>query len=115
MTRGGDGILYGGGTPAWKMLGWNLAGVITIMVWTGATMLVAFGSLKAAGLLRVSDNHIIKYVVRTRSYLRNTTANCDSPQLLLVCFAARACWPFARFVARPPTQSPHGIIAAPEL
>lgn len=58
MTRGGDGILYGGGTPAWKMLGWNLAGVITIMVWTGATMLVAFGSLKAAGLLRVSDNHI---------------------------------------------------------
>jgi len=58
MTRGGDGILYGGGDEAWKMLGWNIAGVISIMVWTGGIMLITFGSLKAAGMLRVSDEHI---------------------------------------------------------
>jgi len=58
MTRGADGILYGGSDEAWHMLGWNVLGVVMIMVWTGGTMLIVFGALKAAGMLRVSDDHI---------------------------------------------------------
>jgi len=49
-----DGLFYGHGV-GWTMLGWNIAGLVVIVVWTGAWMYLLFKILSVTGNLRVSD------------------------------------------------------------
>ncbi|CAL4140037.1 unnamed protein product, partial [Meganyctiphanes norvegica] len=49
-----DGIFFAG-EHSGQTLGWNLAGALSITVWTGAISVVMFGSLKYFGWLRVSQ------------------------------------------------------------
>jgi Amt family ammonium transporter len=63
-TKGeAEGIFYegtaNGGSSAWTTLGWNIAGVITIMVWTMGTSFPMFMILKAFGVLRVPKGQIV--------------------------------------------------------
>ena len=52
----GKSIFYSGTTKvAWYILGWNIAGVLTIMVYTAAIMVPLFMFLKKIGYLRVDD------------------------------------------------------------
>jgi Amt family ammonium transporter len=59
------GIFYGGprlfgdngdGNHGGKQLGWQIAGIITIAVWTAGLSAPSFFALKQAGLLRVSED-----------------------------------------------------------
>jgi ammonia channel protein AmtB len=43
---------------AWKNLGWNLLGIVVIVVWTAGVTLPMFWLLNKLGLLRVHDEHI---------------------------------------------------------
>jgi len=55
----GNSLLYSGTTDvAWYILGWNLAGVVTIIVYTAGIMIPIFVGLKMIGFLRVTDDHL---------------------------------------------------------
>lgn len=49
-----DGIFYTGSEASFLVFGWNLAGAITIMVWSAGISVIMFGILKKLGKLRVS-------------------------------------------------------------
>ena len=52
----GSGIFWEGAFPApWATLGINIAGVVTIILWAGLWSCALFGSLKAAGMLRIDS------------------------------------------------------------
>lgn len=52
----GSGIFWAGDQEApWATLGINIAGVVTIMLWAGFWSIALFGSLKAAGMLRIDS------------------------------------------------------------
>ena len=52
----GSGIFWDGlDVDPWETLGINIAGVLTIILWAGFWSCALFGSLKAAGMLRIDS------------------------------------------------------------
>uniref|UniRef100_H2YE19 Ammonium transporter n=1 Tax=Ciona savignyi TaxID=51511 RepID=H2YE19_CIOSA len=49
--RGGP--LYGGGIIAWKGVGWNLVGLLSIALWSGICCITLFSTLNMVGLIRI--------------------------------------------------------------
>lgn len=58
MTHDFGGIFYGGGTDAWNRLGWNVAGGLVILVWTGTLTSIIFFALNKFGMLRTCDSKL---------------------------------------------------------
>eukprot|EP00121_Abeoforma_whisleri_P011175 Awhi_evm1s10313 len=52
---GYDGIFYSGSSDAWEQLGWNLLGLVVYFFWSLICSIIMYGSLKLAGLLRVTE------------------------------------------------------------
>jgi hypothetical protein len=48
-----NGIILTGTTASIKVLGWNLAGAVSIITWSGTLAFIMFGLLKYANVLRV--------------------------------------------------------------
>lgn len=55
-----SGILMTFSTDAFVGLGWNVVGLVTILVWTGVTCFVMFFLLKKLHMLRVEADHEFK-------------------------------------------------------
>ena len=54
------GVLYAGDLHSFRLFGWNILGVFAIMCWSAATGAILFGTLRVAGLLRVSKELELK-------------------------------------------------------
>ena len=50
-----QGLIYGH-SIGWTMLGWNVAGLVVILVWTTSIMFALFLALSKLGWLRISDH-----------------------------------------------------------
>jgi len=53
-----DSIFYDNSAVAWRILGWQFAGVITIIVWTGTLIGILFFILDKLNMLRIDDDII---------------------------------------------------------
>lgn len=51
-------IFYDGGEKAWRVLGWNILGLVLIIAWTVGIMTPVFYLLNKMDMLRVEDAHI---------------------------------------------------------
>ena len=54
LLRGdGKGLLLAGSMESVRLLGWNIVGMLVIIIWTGVTMGLVFYVLKKFNMLRV--------------------------------------------------------------
>lgn len=55
-----SGILYDGGLLSFRGFGWNLLGVIVIMIWSGSLAFILFLAMNLIGVLRVDKDIELK-------------------------------------------------------
>ena len=66
------GVFYAGDLHSFRLFGWNVVGVLVIMAWSAVMAIILFGSMRLAGVLRVSEE-----------LERKGTAPCSSRQDVL--------------------------------
>lgn len=70
------GVLYVGDEESFRSFGWNLAGLLVMIVWTAVLAFFIFGLMKFFGYLRVSEEVELKGELRRSGLFRKVDYFC---------------------------------------